>query len=151
MKDASSLLTSPLLERIEAANQWVECGQQYSNDVTVTIEACSTRLELQELSLVFARSLSAQRERMIKSRSGMTMTSVISDCGALLIERGYASIAVELLDQGRAMVFSHLSRYRTALDDLACSTDPHAKQLAEQYLGCRKKLPMHTHFAHFGL
>ena len=48
--------------------------------------------------------------------------------------------AVELLDQGRAMMLSQLSRYRTALDDLADSAEPAAKALAEQFVSLGKAM-----------
>ena len=77
---------------------------------------------------------------MIDTGSHITIASVISEGAAFAIDHNEPTTAVELLDQGRAMMVSQLSRYRTALDDLSESTEPAAKTLVERFMSLGKAM-----------
>ena len=64
----------------------------------------------------------------------------VSTAAALAFENGQPELGVELLDQGRAMVFSQLSRYQVTLDDLKNSTHPNARELAERFISLGQSL-----------
>ena len=144
MREAANHLASPLSARIQGCKLWISYCLKYHSDIADVIEAHSTLLELQELSLLFTQSLRAQRNRIIASESSKTAGQSISHVAALAIEHGHVTTAVELLDQSRAMVLSQLSRYRTALDELSDSDDPAARELAVRFTSLSRKLSTFT-------
>ena len=140
LREAVGLLTSALSERVRACSSWIFYAQKYNADVIELTEACRNRLDLQEFSLVYAKSISHQRQRMIDTNFSEALASTISDCVSFAIRSGYLTEAVELLNQSRAMMFSQLSRYRTALDDLSDSVDPDVRALGDRFVSLGRVL-----------
>jgi hypothetical protein len=78
------------------------------------LDAFSAALEAQELAVTLSRSLTVQHSHLAeKSDIGVAM-----DAAAHAVNAGKIELAVEFVEQGKAIGFATLSRYRTGLEEL---------------------------------
>lgn len=128
LQKATALDGSSLLDRFAVAVDLIE----YSNeDDTLkdphssvasarTVAAYATALDLLNSCVVTTRSLQARVERL-SGESFKGVRHLAHLAAAAAISRGNLSLAVELLEQGRATLLSQVGRYRVALGGLGSS------------------------------
>lgn len=117
--------------RLASALDWVFFARQKQHGSA--LEAHRTALELLDTSVTITHSLDAQHARLAegKKSSGTSIRGLASDAAALAIEQQRPRAAVELLEQGRAILFAQLGRYRTPLEDLRAVDGDLAKEFVE--------------------
>ena len=133
-REATGSILYPIEPRTKAADQWIAHSIIHDADVPEVVDAHNARLDIQDLFIMFGGSLSEQRTRISSPTGDRKLEEVVSDAAAYALHRGQPMAAVELLDRGRAMMFAQLGRYRTSPEELAMSSDPNARALAERFI-----------------
>lgn len=102
--------------RLSCAFEWVSFARK-THHRTIT-EAYSAALELLSLWVTIARSLEAQHARFAAKDIYASSRGLAEDAAALAVAQQLPRRAVEILEQGRGILFTELESYRTPLDDL---------------------------------
>lgn len=113
-----SALCEPVLNRmqqLQSAILWAQLAHAQRH--TSTLKAYRTCFELSERNLTLAPTLEMQHEVI------QVHGTVPLDAAAYAIEQGNLELAVEMLEQGRAMLWSQVRRLRTPLDQMAEDKD----------------------------
>ncbi|EKM60625.1 uncharacterized protein PHACADRAFT_189751 [Phanerochaete carnosa HHB-10118-sp] len=110
-ESAVSQSGSGRLERLEVAIEWTTMAHLENHPST--LEAYRTGLELLEQYLTCIPTLELQHEAVREAKS------LSSNAAAYAIGQGDLKLAVEMLEQGRALLWSQVRRLRTPLDQLA--------------------------------
>ncbi|GJE97949.1 CHAT domain-containing protein [Phanerochaete sordida] len=109
-----SALSEPVLNRLQqlrSAMLWAQLA--HSNGHPSTLDGYRACFELSERNLAIAPTLDMQHE--VTRVQG----SIPLDAAAFAINQGDLRLAVEMLEQGRALLWSQVRRLRTPLDELA--------------------------------
>ncbi|KAH7920930.1 hypothetical protein BV22DRAFT_1132700 [Leucogyrophana mollusca] len=102
-------------KRLESSLDWVSKSRGHSSQVA----AYRASLDLLDRHVVVAPSL-LSRHHILRT---IAPSSLASDAAACAIGRGQLDAAVELLEQGRALLWTQLARFRTPLDTLRALGD----------------------------
>ncbi|KAH9952647.1 CHAT domain-containing protein [Russula dissimulans] len=113
--------------RCEIASQWAACARICQHPSTVL--AYEKAISLMHASLAIGPTLEVQH-RLLRHRWG-PLSAVPLDCASYYIEMGSLERAVEILERGRALLWSEMRSLRTPIDQLCASG--HAT-LAEQFV-----------------
>lgn len=122
LREAALHTSSLVHHRLEAADDWYrEC-----QDAELALEAAICILELLELAVRQSRSLNSQYARLtsVKYTRG-----IAASAAAIALDLGKVGTAISLLEQGRGLIFSQLSRYRVDAEDVELL----APELAEDF------------------
>ncbi|PSR70411.1 hypothetical protein PHLCEN_2v13716 [Hermanssonia centrifuga] len=115
---------SSVLTRVGIAIRWARLARTYSHSSTP--RAYRTALSLMENSLAFSPTLQMQHDVLTNH---LKSPALALDAASLFIERGELIEAVEVLEQGRTLLWSELRGFRTSLDHLEKSHEPLATKL----------------------
>ncbi|KAG8871867.1 hypothetical protein FRB97_008245, partial [Tulasnella sp. 331] len=124
-KDAAAYAVSPLPSRLDSATNWILMARRY--DTTTLAEAYSTYLYLLNRSILLASNIHDRHSRLTSAPWSGRHNTV--DAVSFAIEKHQPRLAVELLEQGRGLMFTQLGNYRTSLDHL----DAVNKELADRF------------------
>ncbi|KAG8931409.1 hypothetical protein FRC01_001356 [Tulasnella sp. 417] len=106
--------TSSPQDRFDACMAWITLAKKYKHGSL--LRAYKTSLDLLVLSVAIAHTLSGQQEEL-RVLIG-NASSLVSDAAACALEHHKPRLAVELLEQGRSILFGQLYRMRSPIDDL---------------------------------
>jgi hypothetical protein len=104
--------TAPL--RFELACHWVDTARISEHNSLPIAYECS--MSLMQSSLVFAPTLPTQHDRLVEKRDLYEKTPL--DFASYQIEVGELKGAIEILEQGRALLWSEMRGFRTSTDRL---------------------------------
>ncbi|EGO25130.1 hypothetical protein SERLADRAFT_414844 [Serpula lacrymans var. lacrymans S7.9] len=96
--------------RLSSSLEWISLARGHASQLT----AYATSLRLLDLHVVLAPSLASRHQ----IRGTAVSPTLASDAASCAIERGLSHVAIELLEQGRALLWAQLARFRTPLDRL---------------------------------
>ncbi|KAG6376569.1 hypothetical protein JVT61DRAFT_1547 [Boletus reticuloceps] len=121
--DAPQLVS---LTDLSAARAWIQVAEEFQHPATLLAYETSLQLLIHHLA---ALPLLPQHLIILKERSASLAVDAFSAC----LRRGARVRAVELLEQGRSVFWSQLSRLRFPLDDVMASGPP-GKLLADEFM-----------------
>lgn len=101
---------------MEAAHSWRLFADEFKH--SDRLNAYRTSLNILDAAATRSSSLEKQYSQLSTATLLRVSKDVTVDAAALAIDKGETELAVALLEQGRARLFSELGRYRTTLDDL---------------------------------
>ncbi|KAG0709464.1 hypothetical protein DFH29DRAFT_1065322 [Suillus ampliporus] len=110
---------------LNAAKSWTTFAEQVNHDSALV--AYETTLKFLDQH-VAALSFSSHHFDVVKEAT----SSLATDAFSCSVRQGALTTAVELVEQGRAVFWTHLARFRTPLDELSASGDT-GKALAEKF------------------
>ena len=113
LKQAAANTFASSLTRLQAAQQWKMYARRHDHGTTLT--AYRTALELLQRALTVGHSLNTRHAFLTSSGEFQTLGV---DAASYAIEQGDLNVAVELLEEGRAILWSQMRGFRTPLDDL---------------------------------
>lgn len=116
LQEAAHHSLSATSERTRAANRWRMISSAIGHPSQ--LEAVKITLNLMDLAVAESTSLESLSRRLAEEESFKNAQGVASDAAALAIESGDLPLAVSLLEQGRSIIYSHLGRYRSPIDDV---------------------------------
>lgn len=128
LQEASAYTSSSALKRLEASREWLLLAREFHQDSE--LEAAIEILNLLEIAVAQSQSLESLYTRLSEDKLIRGAKDVAADAAALAIEKGDVPLAVSLLEQSRAVIFTQLGHYRTALDDVWAT----APALAERFV-----------------
>ncbi|EJD02896.1 TPR-like protein [Fomitiporia mediterranea MF3/22] len=105
---------SGLLERLPAAHRWAELAREHEHDTTFA--AYKMTLSLLQRALTISPTLHGQYDFLLR-RSDYKMLTL--EAASYAIEKNKLEEAIEILEQGRGLLWSQLRGLRTPLDQLA--------------------------------
>ncbi|KAG2151610.1 CHAT domain-containing protein [Suillus bovinus] len=131
-KAAANVASGRLLSRLQKSLIWVRDARQHSHDTE--LEAYATSMQLLDAYTSTTASVSSRHNIMKEFPS--TLAADAASC-ALLI--GDVCRAVELLEQGRTIIWTQTTRLRTPLDSLQNHSD-HAAALTKRFRDLSSRL-----------
>ncbi|KAG1886288.1 CHAT domain-containing protein [Suillus subluteus] len=114
-----------LLARLQASLRWVHCAHQYSHDTE--LEAYATSMRLLDAYMTMIASASSRHNIMEDFPDTLAV-----DAASCALHRGDVCRAVELLEQGRTIIWTQMTRLRMPLDSLQTHGD-HAAALMKKF------------------
>ncbi|KAH9996406.1 CHAT domain-containing protein [Russula compacta] len=120
--------------RYEIASQWAACARVRGNH-PLTAVAYEKAISLMQSSLALGPTLEVQH-RLLRGRWGR-LSAVPLECASYYIETGSLERAVEILERGRALLWSEMRGLRTPIDQLRAGD--HAT-LAERFVAISEEL-----------
>ncbi|KAG1718244.1 TPR-like protein [Suillus paluster] len=109
---------------LKAAKSWVTSAEQHHHSSALMAYQTTLRFLDQRVA---ALSSSSRHFDVVKE----AVSCLAMDAFSCSVRRGSLMTAVELLEQGRAVFWTHLARYRMPLDELSVSGDTGAALAAE--------------------
>ncbi|KAG2150943.1 CHAT domain-containing protein [Suillus clintonianus] len=122
--------------RIVNAFQWIVDAEKYNHDSA--LEAYQTLLHLLDIHLSTRSSVISRREAVSQLRLAPALSG---NAASFAIRRGELVTAVELLERGRALLWSQVSRLRTPTDQLHIARP----LLAARFVALSEQLSPVTH------
>ena len=129
-----SALTEPVLSRtkqLQAAILWAELAHS-ANDSS-TQQAYLKCLELSDRNLALAPTLEMQHD-VVRMQGSLAV-----DAASYAISLGNLPLAVEMLEQGRALLWSQVRQWRTPIDQIET---PEGRELGRELLEKNRELEM---------
>ncbi|KAG1815346.1 CHAT domain-containing protein [Suillus variegatus] len=125
LQAAANVVSGGLLSRLQASLTWVHHASRHSH--ATELEAYATSMQLLDAYMSMTASVSS-RHRAMKD---FTRTLVV-DAASCALHSGDVCRAVELLEQGRTVIWTQVTRFRTPLDSLQTSGN-HAAALVKKF------------------
>jgi tetratricopeptide (TPR) repeat protein len=125
LREAADQKNAPPLHRFDAASQWAE--QSRGCNPSDAMLAYKQAIDLLPRVAWHGASVGARHHALSKAGN------VVCDAAAHAIQLGDPRLAVELLEQGRSVVWGQMLQLRTPLDDLRISNKEFAERL--EYIG----------------
>ena len=100
-------------DRLSAAFNWVNLATRWSHPSS--LDAYRKSLELLEVVIATGRSLETRHLRLTSDKETQTLAV---DAAACAIGLDQVEMALEMLEQGRSLLFNQAGRYRTPIDGL---------------------------------
>ncbi|OJA20351.1 hypothetical protein AZE42_10538 [Rhizopogon vesiculosus] len=125
LKAASGSVPSGLLSRLRMSLRWVSIASQYMH--TTLLEAYTTSMQLLD-SYMSTTALVSSRHHTMKDFP----PTLAVDAASCALQGGDECRAVELLEQGRTIIWTQMARFRMPLDDLRERGD-HAEALVTKF------------------
>lgn len=113
-ESAANQSTSNSLSRLGTALEWASAARTHEHESVV--RAYSKALELLEQCLISRPTVELQQQFLASAAS--VPRSLASDAAASAISAGKLEVAVELLEQGRSILWSKMRGYRNPLEQL---------------------------------
>ncbi|OJA10755.1 hypothetical protein AZE42_04254 [Rhizopogon vesiculosus] len=110
-KAAAELVSSGLLYRLQASLTWVSHAKQYTH--STLLEAHTTSIQLLDAYMSATASVSSRHQSM-----KLFPRTLAIDAASYALRVGDVSRAVELLEQGRTLIWTQMARFRTPVDSL---------------------------------
>ncbi|KAG2141065.1 CHAT domain-containing protein [Suillus clintonianus] len=124
-KAAANLVSGGLQPRLRASLRWVRDADQYSHDTQ--LEAYATSMQLLDAYMSVTASVSSRHDVMKDFPSTLAVNA--ASCA---LRSGDVCRAVELLEQGRTVIWTQMTRLRMPLDNLQERGD-HAGALMKKF------------------
>ena len=102
-------------DRLSAAFNWVNLATRWSHPSS--LDAYRKSLELLEVVIATGSSLETRHLRLTSNRFKETQNLAV-DAAACAIGLDQVEMALEMLEQGRSLLFNQAGRYRTPIDGL---------------------------------
>ncbi|KAG1763820.1 CHAT domain-containing protein [Suillus placidus] len=125
IKAAAIVVSGSLLHRLRASLRWVHHASQYSHGTE--LEAYANSMQLLDAYMYATASVSSRHNVMKEFPSTLAV-----DAASCALRSGDACRAVELLEQGRTIIWTQMTRLRTPLDSLQTRGD-HAVALMKRF------------------
>ncbi|OAX31809.1 hypothetical protein K503DRAFT_810411 [Rhizopogon vinicolor AM-OR11-026] len=125
IKAASDSISGGLLFRLRKSLRWVSIARQYTH--STLLEAYATSMQLLDSYMSTAASVSSRHHTM----KGFPLTLAV-DAASCALQCGDECRAVELLEQGRNVIWTQMARFRMPIDDLR-ERDDHAEALVTKF------------------
>ncbi|KAG1829049.1 hypothetical protein DFJ58DRAFT_737489 [Suillus subalutaceus] len=127
LKAAVNVVSAGFLLRLKASLRWVRYVRQYSHDTELELDAHATSMQLLDTYMSTTASVSSRHHIMQDFPSTLAV-----DAASCAVRSGDVCRAVELLEQGRTIIWTQMTRLRTPLDSLQ-TRDNHAAALVEKF------------------
>ncbi|KAG1779400.1 CHAT domain-containing protein [Suillus placidus] len=125
LKAAANVVSGGLLSRLRASLLWVRHASQHSHGTE--LEAHATSMQLLDAYMSTTASVSS-RHNIIKDFP----STLAVDAASCALRSGDVCRAVDLLEQGRTIIWTQMTRLRTPLDSLQTRGD-HAVALVKRF------------------
>ncbi|KAG1765047.1 CHAT domain-containing protein [Suillus placidus] len=125
LKAAANVVSGGSLSRLQASLRWVCHASQYSHGTE--LEAHATSMQLLDTYMATTASLSSRHNIMRDFPRTLAV-----DAASCALRSGDVCRAVELLEQGRTVIWTQMTRLRTPLDSLQTRGD-HAVTLVKKF------------------
>ncbi|KIJ62222.1 hypothetical protein HYDPIDRAFT_30490 [Hydnomerulius pinastri MD-312] len=137
---AAQCAPAGLLQRLQSSLQWVEDAEEHQQ--ASALDAYAQSLQLLDSHISATSSVSSRHQ--VKKHFPPDLSVNAASCALRL---GDVCRAVELLEQGRALHWAQIARFRTSLDDLHLR-DPRAEMLVKRFrdLSAMLNKPVQTSF-----
>ncbi|KAG2156776.1 uncharacterized protein EDB93DRAFT_1101209 [Suillus bovinus] len=124
-KAATNIVSAGLLSRLQASLLWVRHAGQHSHGTQM--EAYASAMQLLDAHMSATASVSSRHNAM----KGIPSTLAV-DAASCALRSGEVGRAVELLEQGRTIIWTQMTRLRAPLDGLQTCGD-HAVALMKKF------------------
>ncbi|KAG2136988.1 TPR-like protein [Suillus clintonianus] len=125
LKAAANVVSGGLLSRLRASLRWVDKAHEHSH--ATQLEAYATSMQLLDTYMSATASVSSRHDAMKNFPSTLAV-----DAASCALRSGDVCRAVELLEQGRTVIWTQMTRLRTPLDGLQDLGD-HAVSLMKKF------------------
>ncbi|KAG2342069.1 hypothetical protein BDR05DRAFT_949327 [Suillus weaverae] len=125
LKAAANVVSGSLLHRLETSLLWVRHASQYSHGTE--LEAYATSMQLLDAYMSATVSVSSRHDTMKAFPSTLAV-----DAASCALRSDDVCRAVELLEQGRTVIWTQMTRLRTPLDSLQTRGD-HVMALVKRF------------------
>ncbi|KAG2124866.1 CHAT domain-containing protein [Suillus clintonianus] len=125
LKAAANVVSAGLLPRLQASLRWARDADQHSHDTA--LEAYANSMQLLDAFMSATASVSSRHSVLKKFSNRLAM-----DAASCALRSGDVCRAVELLEQGRTVIWSQMTQIRTPLDNLQDRGD-HAVALMKKF------------------
>ncbi|KAG2336874.1 TPR-like protein [Suillus weaverae] len=122
---SADVVSGGLLPRLRASLRWVRHASQHSHGTE--LEAYATSMQLLDAYMSTTASVSSRHNIMKDFPSTLAV-----DAASCALRSGDVCRAVELLEQGRTIIWTQMTRLRTPLDSLQ-TLDDHAASLMKKF------------------
>ncbi|KAG1865653.1 hypothetical protein C8R48DRAFT_747702 [Suillus tomentosus] len=113
---SANVVSGGLLSRLQACLSWVRHASQHSHGTQ--LEAYATSLQLLDAYMSVTASVSSRHSVMMEFPRTLAV-----DAASCALHSGDVGRAVELLEQGRTIIWTQMARLRTPLDGLQTCSD----------------------------
>ncbi|OAX37690.1 hypothetical protein K503DRAFT_801049 [Rhizopogon vinicolor AM-OR11-026] len=110
-KACADFLSGGLLSRLKVSLLWVHYADRYTHNTL--LDAYTTSIQLLDAYMSATAAVSS-RHHIMKSFPA----TLAVDAASCVLQRGEVCRAVELLEQGRTLIWTQMARFRMPLDDL---------------------------------
>ena len=125
IKAAANSVRGGLLSRLNTSLQWVDVASQYTH--STLLEAYTTSIQLLDAYISATSSISS------RYHTAKTFPATLAvEAASAALQCGDVCRAVELLEQGRTLIWTQMARFRTPLDTLE-ERDSHAEALVKRF------------------
>ncbi|EJD07720.1 TPR-like protein [Fomitiporia mediterranea MF3/22] len=130
---AATYKFSSLVKRFEAASHWATFAQRHAH--STTSRAYKVAFQLLQRVLIISPTLHAQHDFLKRKGPYGNHRAIILDAVAYAVKENKLEEAIEILEQGRGLLWSQMRGFRTPLDLLAETN----RELAESFrdVSCR--------------
>ncbi|KAG2757723.1 hypothetical protein P692DRAFT_20867258 [Suillus brevipes Sb2] len=125
LKEAAHVVSGGLLLRLRASLRWVRDANEHTHDTK--LEAYATSMQLLDAYISATASVSSRHNAM----KDFPRTLAV-DAASCALRSGDACRAIELLEQGRTLIWTQMARLRTPLDCLS-KRGGHAEALVKKF------------------
>ncbi|KIK33641.1 hypothetical protein CY34DRAFT_813494 [Suillus luteus UH-Slu-Lm8-n1] len=125
LKTAADTVSGGLLNRLQSGLRWVRHAAEYRHGTE--LDAYATSMQLMDAYMSTTASVSSRHSAM-KNFPG----TLAVDAASCALRSGDVRRAVELLEQGRTLIWTQMARLRTPLDSLQTHGD-HAVALLQRF------------------
>ncbi|KAG2083938.1 CHAT domain-containing protein [Suillus cothurnatus] len=125
LQAAANVVSAGLLPRLRASLRWVRLARQHSHGTE--LEAHITSIQLLDAYMSTTASVSSRHSIMKEFPSTLAV-----DAASCALRSGDVRRAVELLEQGRTIIWTQMTRPRTPLESLQTRGD-HAAALVKKF------------------
>ncbi|KIJ64030.1 hypothetical protein HYDPIDRAFT_28924 [Hydnomerulius pinastri MD-312] len=136
---AAKCAPAGLLRRLRFSLQWVRYAEEHKH--TSALDAYAQSLQLLDSHISSTSSVSSRHQARKDFPSDLSVNA--ASCA---LRQGDVCRAVELLEQGRALHWTQIARFRTSLDNLH-SRDPRAEELVKQFRDVSDRLNRSAHMS----
>ncbi|KAG1823180.1 CHAT domain-containing protein [Suillus variegatus] len=125
LKAAANVVSGGSLSRLRVSLHWVDTARRHSH--ATELEAYATSMQLLDAYMSTTASVSSRHNIMKEFPS-----TLAADAASCALRSGDVRRAVELLEQGRTIIWTQMTRLRTPLDSFQ-TRDDHATALMKKF------------------
>ncbi|KAJ8587014.1 hypothetical protein M405DRAFT_742629 [Rhizopogon salebrosus TDB-379] len=125
LKAGADAVCGGLLSRLRISLDWITEANKYAHGTL--LEAYATSMKLLDAYMSVTASVSSRRDAM-----KLFSRTLAVDAASCALQHGDECRAVELLEQGRTLIWNQMARFRTPLDGLQEHGD-HARDLVKKF------------------
>ncbi|KAG1831276.1 CHAT domain-containing protein [Suillus variegatus] len=125
LEAAANVVSAGLLSRLRSSLKWVRVASEHSHGTQ--LEAYATSMQLLDAYMSVTASVSSRHNAMKEFPNTLAV-----DAASCALRSGDVCRAVELLEQGRTIIWTQMARLRTPLDSLETRGD-HAVTLMKRF------------------